>query len=361
MSDDSETEGATGPPPSAEDIAALKRLVGGIIRSQGNRFIKELLRSKKIKIGATKDDFERNLNEAVDRGELRLADFDGWLQEVEGWGNQHVYLYRLGDGLAKALTETKIKNRVVKAGLEDVWNAPTVTAFPEEATLTSIAVVDGVLRLTWQEATSSWARASDKDYREEDGLDIIEYRAWRMVEQRAITRFEARPALGLAGLFIAAPVAGEEHELARTAAFDVVSQLISLPELQAGQLDISVMCRNLDQRSVPTNVGAPTNIKTQRSRLTSGGAHVEFAASSLERAYWEEDAIRSVRRSIGNQQLGSFQGSDGVFAFQPGSAGGGIDRQLRVQLYGRGDRIRLWAQMQVDEAWAILTELSKYA
>jgi hypothetical protein len=41
-------------PPTPEEIAALKRLVEGVIRAQGNRFIKELLRAKEIRIGIRK-------------------------------------------------------------------------------------------------------------------------------------------------------------------------------------------------------------------------------------------------------------------------------------------------------------------
>jgi hypothetical protein len=80
-------------PPGEDEVAALKRLAAGIIRGQGNRFIKELLRCRGIRIGTNKDDFERNLNEAIDRGELRVEHLEGWLQQVEGWGNQHIYLY----------------------------------------------------------------------------------------------------------------------------------------------------------------------------------------------------------------------------------------------------------------------------
>ena len=61
-------------PPTPSQIADLKRLAAGIIRVQGNRFIKELLRDKGIRIGVNKDDFERNLSEAIETGKLGLED-----------------------------------------------------------------------------------------------------------------------------------------------------------------------------------------------------------------------------------------------------------------------------------------------
>ena len=93
------------PSPSASEIEDLKRLAAGIIRAQGNRFIKELLRDRKIRMGANKEDFNRNLNDAIETGRLRLDDVDRWLRRVEGWGNQHVYLYRLSNSLRAKLND----------------------------------------------------------------------------------------------------------------------------------------------------------------------------------------------------------------------------------------------------------------
>src|SRR5688500_7335875 len=123
---------------SSPEIADLKRLAQGIMRAQGNRFIKELLRAKKIRIGANKDDFERGLTEAIESGQLTLEDVQAWLDEVEGWGNQHVYLFNISSTLRRELTVPKIRQKVSDARLDAIWNAPTVLAFPDQPTLTSI-------------------------------------------------------------------------------------------------------------------------------------------------------------------------------------------------------------------------------
>lgn len=355
------SEGSDLPPPGADEIADLKRLAAGIIRTQGNRFIKELLRSLDIRIGEKKDDFERNLNDAIDRGVLRLEHFDAWLEQVEGWGNQHVYLYRLAPSLSSRLNERTLREQVDRAGLAHLWNAPRILEFPEQPTLTSISFADDTLRMVWQEISAAWTRVADKDFQRQEGLDTIEYRAWRFVEHRAITRFEAHVDLGLAGLFVAAPIEGEEHRQAIVQVREVLAELIDIEELDTNQLDISDVSRNLDQRNVPDNRRPTPNVKAQKSRLTSGASYVEFAANSAKNAYWEENAIRDVRRSVRDQQLDSFVGTGGIFVFQPGAGGGHITRELRVQLHGQGDRIRLWAQMEADEVWAILSELSTYA
>lgn len=346
--------------PTSEQISALKRLAAGIIWTQGNRFVKELLRDKGIRIGASKNDFEGNLTEAIETGKLRLNDVKDWLELVEGWGNQHVYLCKISTTLRKDLIRDKLFQRVKDAGLGNLWCAETVLTFPDEPTLTSISFTNSVLRLVWQESSPGWTPVPDKSYTKQEELDTFEYRAWRKIERRAITRFEAHLDKGLAGLFIANPIQGSEHQTAIEEAKRVISLLMNYSVLEKGQIDISVVSKNLDQRNVPTNASQNPEVKAHMSRLTSGGAYVEFAANSRDKAYWEEPAIQNVRKSVRDQQLTAFQGTDGVFIFQPGSGPVSLTRTLRVQLYGKDERIRLWAQMNAEEVWTILTKLSKY-
>ena len=342
---------------SATEIATLKRLAAGIIRAQGNRFVKELLRAKKIRIGLNKDDFERHLTEAIESGQLTLEDVEQWLNEVEGWGNQHVYLFNISPTLKRELTLPKVRQRVHDAGLDDVWDAPTVLAFPDQPQLTSISFRDSVLRLVWQEASPGWVPEPEKNYTEQEGLDTYEYRAYRKVEWRAVTRFEAHLASDLAALFIANPIQGEEHQAAVAEAERVIALLMDLPRLKSGQCNIPIVSKNLDQKNVPTNKTPNPPVKAQKSRLGSGDAYVEFAANASDKAYWEVPAIQNVRNSVRAQQLKVFHGTEGVFIFQIGD---GLTRPLRVQLHGKDHRIRLRAEMDAGEVWTILTKLSFY-
>jgi len=340
------------------EIAALKRLAAGIMNVQGNRFIKDLLRSKNIRIGNNKEEFKVNLEGAIDAGQITSADVAQWLNSVEGWGNQHVYLFNISTTLRKELTEPKIHQRVIDSGLAPLWEADTTFAFPDQPTLTSISYIDSILRIVWHESSPGWVRAPEKDIPPKDeGLDVFEYRAYRKVERRAITRFEAHVKPGIAGLFIADPIEGDEHQKAIIEAKRVIALLTNLKALEKGEMDIGSISRNLDQKNVPKNNLAPA-VKTQRSRLSSGAAYVEFAANSSGKAYWEEPAIQDVRKSVRAEQLQAFQGAEGVFIFQETKEG--LDRPLRVQLYGKDNRIRLWAQMEAFEVWNILTQLSQY-
>src|SRR6185369_4260616 len=90
---------------TARDVRDAIRIAEKIIRVQGNVFIKDLLRTKKrtearIRIGSTKEDILDNLRDAIRAGFISRGDLESWTQEVEGWGKQHVYLYRVSKKLA---------------------------------------------------------------------------------------------------------------------------------------------------------------------------------------------------------------------------------------------------------------------
>ncbi|ESZ18496.1 hypothetical protein [Mesorhizobium sp. L48C026A00] len=165
----------------------LKDQVRTIILSQGNHFIKELLRQHSIKIGTTKKDFAKNIADAIEDGTLTQEKIETWLEEVEGWGNQHLYLFEAPtvataevDGL---LADSDHKNLVGKGQSFD---------FPEELTLSSI-VCDAVgLSLIWHLGKEGWDRAKSKDYVKKIGLDRYRFGAYRQRMDRSVVRFEWR-------------------------------------------------------------------------------------------------------------------------------------------------------------------------
>ena len=78
---------------TTEDKALLKAQVEKILLIQGNQFIKELLRENRLPIGSTKKDFLTNITDAIDEDLLTREMIEAWLKQIEGWGNQHLYLF----------------------------------------------------------------------------------------------------------------------------------------------------------------------------------------------------------------------------------------------------------------------------
>ena len=360
-----QTPGALAP----EEREQLERLVKGIVVAQGNLFVKELLRERGIRIGTTKADFERNLLEAIEGGRLAREDVDQWLDRVEGWGDEHTYLYNVPGELARDPVwrdSEEIRRRIEGAGFGSFWNARTSLEFPEEMSLTGISFADRALTLTWHQGAESWVREKDRDYRETIDGDLYEFRAYRYRAKRAVTRFvlktgDGHPKTWAAALLVPIAIDSPEHEELQQRVSRTLRRLVTLFDFKALQrqpVPIANVIKKIDQAGLAGGSGVP-RLTTQSTRLLSGGAYVEFAATSIHDDYRSSGPVRAVRRSIGDPQLAQFTGSSGSLEFLKDPSNG-LSRDVKVQLYGSDKRLRIWKQLTAAEVWTILDTLRRY-
>ena len=338
----------------AAEAQRAKELARQVVLAQGNIFIKELLREKG-RIGATKEDFGRNLDAAIDDGTLRLADIQEWLQRVEGWGLQYIYLWQVPQtlaGQAKWRDAGTVPRAARTAGLGEFWDAPVAQAFPQTMTLTRLSYLDGRLLFEWHEAGSSWVREPAKDIPPRpEGDDIYRYDAYRQRGERSVMRFEFRPAQAVAAAFIPLPATTGAHTDALNQMFDSVDALV--PRRQLVDFSVGQAISRLDE----AQLRAGSDFRTQTTRLSGQGAYVEFGSTVPGHGYREVDSIREVRLSV---QPGSVAGNTATIMFSA-PAQAGPARQVRVQFYGQYGRIWVRAQMTAEQIWVLLDQIRSIA
>jgi hypothetical protein len=259
--------------PSNKEKEALRKLVLGIVLAQGNVFIKELLRTKEITIGSTKADFESNLLKAIEDGRLRQADVEAWLEEVEGWGDQHVYLYHVPERIASDplwASADKIANQLRRAGMEKLWNAQSSLEFPKERRLTGIYFKDDALQFVWHQREVSWIRAPQRDREEDWEGDHYQLRAYRERGDRTIMRFEMRLALGLAAAFLQIPWNRDDHLAALNEISAATKSLLTLgPQ---NRFNVATAIKDLDQAELQSAQSKTVRVTAQRTRLNDAAA-----------------------------------------------------------------------------------------
>jgi hypothetical protein len=345
-------------PPSDKEKEALKKLVGGIVLAQGNIFIKELLRRRGITIGATKSDFIKNMMQAIEDGTLRRWDVDQWLDEVEGWGNQHAYLFKVPTVVANMSlwsNRDRLREKLEGAGLGKQWNALASLIYPSKRTLTGIYADGPAVRFVWHEGVDSWVRDKTKDYGEEIEGDEYQFRAHRLQAERSVMRFEIRPREKMAAILMQIPWSAEAHSGAISEVKSAVAPILDLDSLSP--ISVSRAIKSLDSVSLDSASAKNGEAQPQLTRLSGAGAYVEFATTS-GKSYQDFGPVRDVRRALKPDQ---FKGSTGIFRFSP-SAVEALKRDIKVQLYGgEYPRIRLWAQMTALEVWEILKIVSANA
>lgn len=283
-----------------------------------------------------------------------------WVDDTEGWGDEHVYLYRVPESLGTLLHDaSRLRKRVEKAGLGSVLDADTSLEFPDERTLTGIHLADGELTFTWHQGTRSEKRASEKDFSEiddEDGEKYV-YRAYREASRRSVTRIVVRAKLG--AVFLPSASEPKTHLQQRESLAADIKKIISLDDWEICSMGKAI--KNLDAASMKR--GAPRFATARTTRLAAtGGGYIEFA-SDTDQSYADVEPLREVRNAV---NPGKFKGADGDFRFElPASKSGTSSddepagRSVKVQIYAAYDRIRTWAKLTRAETWWILDKIPK--
>jgi hypothetical protein len=323
----------------AKDRAAARKLVKSVVLAQGNIFIRELLRQKKLPIGVRKEDFEVNLLKAINDGDLSLADVTDWLEEVEGWGDQHVYLYHVPDLVAAAplwKSADSVRNKLPPAQRK-LWNASSL-AFPEEWELTRISYDNHALSFVWHQRLETLLRRPSKDRREEIDDDWYQFRAFLERPDRAVLRFILHLEKRLAAVFMQVPVEGDSHDTARAMVREATEPLIPWDQLRP--FSTSDAIKHLDQVALEQKAAA--KVKSKRTRLTDADNYVEFANTSEEGGYVQSAAVRAVRRAVRPE---SFEGSAGIFLYSARTPTE-LERVITIEIFGEQRRIKLRARTQ---------------
>jgi hypothetical protein len=340
--------------PSPAAKKRLRKLIRGIVLAQGNVFIKELLRKKEIRIGATKADFESNLLNAIDDGKLTEDDVSTWLDEVEGWGDQHVYLFKIPPKVANEpvwASVATVQERLKDTKLSKYWNADTSFLYPSRLMLTGIYFDGQALRFVWHQGLSSWIRTPKMDRQKVIDSDRYEFRAYRERLDRLVMRFEMRIKLGLAAVFMRIPWNSKDHQNAIVTVADTIRPLVKLDDLPA--LPISTVIKTLDQTELTTT----SKVTAQRARLSDAGIYVEFANTTGTGGYKESQAVRDVRGAVRPE---NFTGSNGFFVYHP-AVDAAVERTAKIELFGDERRVRLWEQLTATQVWEILELLGANA
>lgn len=315
----------------------LKRLVDDVVLAQGNDFIKELLRSKGLRIGATKPQFRMYLHDAVDDGQLTEADVEAWLHAVEGWGAQHVYLYTVPEAFAtdRRWLDPAALRRL--SGHADCWDASSSYAYPDDLTLTGVYFDGDRLRYVWHRGITSRQHVAERDFVQEIGGDTFEFDAYLRRRERTVMRFELRRADRLAVVFVQEPITGDAHDVALADMWDTVAPLV--PRSEVKPFGVGRLITRLAEH------GSQLGIRRLKTRFRGRSASVEFASLSTTLDYDDDEDIRESHLALRTRGV---SGDRADFVVPSG------DGEVRMSMYGMENRMYLRAQVTEEQMWTLL-------
>jgi hypothetical protein len=343
----------------ASEIKQAQSLVRDVIAPQNAVYLKELLHELdvQVKANATKPELEQLLLDAVNEEKLSLTKLTDWIEQTEGWGDEHVYLFDVpktfcakpcwkdGDSVRKHVTGVK--------KLAGFFDANTSFEYPEERTLTGIGFDEAAHELTcvWHQGTRFDKRVPKKDIPprvEEDGETYF-YKAYRQAARRNVARIAFRPGSALAAVFLPGVSEPKTHTEERTAMLAEVGEI-----LEVDQKRICSMADAIKELDTRANKKGSKTLSARNTRLNTqdGGAHVEFA-SDTDQGYAHYASVLKVRKAVITTE---FTGAGAIFHFML-SPIAGKDRDVRVNLYGDFHRIRMWKHLRREDVWAVLAAI----
>jgi hypothetical protein len=334
-----------------------EELARTIVLAQGNDFIKELLRSHGLPIGTTKADFEKYLLEAIRDATLTHAHIEEWLREVEGWGNQTIYPYRLSTTSARDpfwKSEAEVKRVLKRSGLpiDKLWGVDSSLKFPSSPTLTGIYFDANVgVQFVWHMGNEIWKRDTSKDYETDIDGDHYQFKASRQLARRTLIRCEIRPADRLAVIFVQLPGEEDHSGIIKTVA-RVTKPVADLSD--ARRYSISDSIKGLDGLAL-TGKPATRKVHSRNLGLLASGATVTFASAGTS-SYQNVAAVRRVRNSVNPNE---FAGQHGNFTLVlDGADGKSID--VLVHLHGEKYRGHVRSQLTREQVWAAIAHICQF-
>lgn len=316
--------------------AQLKDKVRAIILLQGNDFIKELLRKNGVKIGMTKKDFAENIAEAIDSEAITQEKIESWLYEIEGWGNQHIYLFKAPEINAGSLGGLLAASEHAKlVGAAQSYN------FPADQELSNIFHDDHSLSLIWHLGKEGWDRAKAKDAVQSEGLEQYRYEAYRRRMDRSVIRFEWRFADPHCAILIHRNK-DIDHAVAMTVVWTVL-QALSIIAAPCARLSLTQAVKSASKEK-----------STKSTRLEADGGFVDLVSTLEDGGIDKVAAVRHTRHAMNDDE---FARAQGIFALGEAEK---LAQVMSVQVYGSEGRIRLWAQCKRDDVHAVIAYLMQH-
>ena len=312
--------------------------------------ISDFLQSLELPYSGNKEALRERVVTAVRDGVTTQAEIVDLLNQIEGWGNQHVYLYQTSAEQRRPWrTEGRARQRLARIDAGELMNERLPIVLPEEPTLVSVEWSAERVRFVWVEKRAFTKRREDLDHIEGDIEDATEpgtiiFKAFEGKVQRAVTTFDWNLANGNAALLIHQLQTGENYVDIRNQYETAIDAAVGIRGFQ--RIRISRAIQRLVESDETRNrqVEEATEIGGQ-ARLTSGGRADDIT---------DDPGLVGARNGLGNAVpvMGNFYWLE---------AEPNLEREVRTKLYATDQRVGIFKQCTETEVRHVLSRIRHFA
>lgn len=320
-----------------------------------NDRIKDRFKAAGIRpIGDTKEAFEHNLSGALERGDVEYAQLVSWLDEVDPWRKQQVFLYggRV-QGVGNWRDIGHLRGRLAGTAHAACLNATVPVVLPAALTIASIRHTPAGLSVLGYVRREHRLREPDMDTEEvqPDGRKII-WHAFHEFMVRTAVVFEWDFLTNSAMVRITQLPATESYEEARDALFSSIRGWFNVVhEFPVLSLRRSIGALHKHEASGGTEVQAYL-----MAYDTAGGRHFEGRGGSGDQPFLGEavsdDAMQRVRDAG--------VGRSGNFHWLPGK-GRPITNRVHALINAHANRVRFYVDLDEVSIRYVLARIRHYS
>ena len=294
-----------------------------------------------------KTELRAEIVRGVKDGNLTKDDLLEWLDLLEGWGNQHVYLYIAPEGETKVWkSETKAKKRLEAIDSQNLFNCHLPLILPDETTLVSVQWSQARVRFIWVEKREYTNRREDLDLDNEDFEDVgdledsVVYKAYEEKTQRAVSSFDWNLDTGFAALMIHRLPSGEKYAQEKAEFEAAIEDAVHISNFK--RVKISKAIKKIFDSSETLN--------RQLEEETATGGRAKLSSAGRKKGIKDDAKLTSARAALGRTSAVS-----GNFYWLKNDDQ--LKRDIRTKLYATDQRIGIFLQCSETEVQYVLSRI----
>ncbi len=318
--------------------------------------VKDLLASAGLAVSGTKATLRKRILTALADDLLSPHEIASRLDEVEGWGNQHILLYNsTGSLAAKWQDANHVKKQLKAADLQALLNSSRPIALPEEPTLSQILWTEESMRLVWVHGSQWEMRVPELDYPHPDGTvapayfaktldedeEPIIYKAYRIQPRRQVCYLDWDLVTCEAALAMPRMPKDSDYDVLQSKLFTDAERILEVTSFEP--LSLNSLIKNLEKS---TEVSRRDVLLTTTKRT-----EINFRSADRKTDAYSDPTAKDARNAIANRVAGT----RGQFYWQPD--GKSLDRTIHMRVYPTKQRISIHDQCTEAEVRHVLSRV----
>lgn len=308
------------------------------LQSHKMAFTQEFLRARELPFSGTKKQLRERLEGYLAEGRVEPEELVQLLNQIEGWGNQHLYLYKAaGRLMAPWSTEESVRKHLSALGREALLGRPRPLVLPEGIRLASIEWTPERARFVWIEKRQWEERVPDEDMQEDDMV----WRAYRVHVSRGIIAFDWDLMSGHAMLMIQRLPRGARYARVRDRFEEELEPLVALSQFDRVRVSRGIL---------PIQESGEVRRRQVRYQTRRGG-RATFTSASWSRDAFADPALDRAEEALGDETAGLL----GNFYWLPAEEK--LGQELHSKIYASDQRIGLFGEHEEGDVRYVVSRV----